>query len=233
MLNAVGLSGPGADALFQRGIWQEMTKPFFLSFMSVAETAEERVAELEMFVWLFKKYLPYFRAKVGLQVNYSCPNIGLDPGKITTEAKEGLTIASSLGIPLVPKFNVVAPVEAIIEISENSNCDAICVSNTIPWGKLPNVIDWKGLFGSDISPLAKFGGGGLSGAPLLPITSDWVIRARKAGLKKPINFGGGILSEKDLDGLPLQPNDSIFIGSVASLRPLRVKGIIRKAHLLF
>src|SRR3989338_9953988 len=49
-LNAVGLSNPGAEALLNQGQWQEREEPFFLSFMAVGATREERMKELDGFV---------------------------------------------------------------------------------------------------------------------------------------------------------------------------------------
>lgn len=232
ILNAVGLSGPGAKALFETGQWQKRTKPFFVSFMSVAPTPEERILETHGFVELFAEYLPK-HAPVGLQINFSCPNVGLDTSCLVGEAKAGLEIASVLGVPLMPKFNILAEVNAVKEISKHPACDAVCVSNTIPWDKLPEVgIDRKKLFGTDISPLAEFGGGGLSGAPLLPLVVDWLKIATMA-IRKPINAGGGILSAKDVDSVYCAGANSIFVGSVATLHPRRVQEIIRRAHQLF
>jgi len=232
MLNAVGLSGPGAKALFETGRWQARTKPFFISFMSVEESAEKRVAELEEFVKMFAFYLPGFKAKVGLQINYSCPNIlGLNLSHLIGEVVIGLKIASSLRIPLMPKFNILAPPEAVEKISNYPECDAVCLSNTLPWGKLPEEINWKKLFGSDVSPLAQFGGGGLSGRPLLGPAANWLKRA--GNIAKPINGGGGILHPGDLDAFYYTYVRSIFIGSVATLRPWRVKKIIDRAYAIF
>jgi len=233
MLNAVGLSGPGAKALFETGRWQERISHFFISFMSVENTAEARLDELKKFVDLFANYLPRFLAPVGLQINYSCPNVGLNPNEITDEAKTGLSIASVLEIPLMPKFNILAPVKTIKEICEDFYCDAICISNTIPWGSLPGRINWKKLFGSDVSPLAEFGGGGLSGRPLLPLVVEWVAEARNIGIKKPINAGGGILCVEDVYALRKAGASSIFIGSVVNLRPWRVRKIIDRAYEVF
>jgi dihydroorotate dehydrogenase len=201
--------------------------------MSVEKTAKERITELQEFVKLFAEYLPKFNAPVGLQINFSCPNVGVDIEYLSSEAKTGLRIASALGIPLMPKFSVLASVKTIKEISDNPNCDAICISNTIPWGKLPDKIDWKNLFGSDVSPLVQFDSGGLSGKPLLPLVVKWVVDARYAGIEKPINAGGGILSPDDVRLLYNVLASSVFIGSVATLRPWRVKEIIEKAHVLF
>ncbi len=225
-LNAVGLAGPGATALFKTGRWQARTKPFFLSFMSVAKTADERLDELKSFVELFRAYLPQFRAQVGLQINYSCPNAGLHLNELLGEVGDGLFIAARLGIPLMPKFNITLPPEAARDISNHPACSGLCISNTIPYGQMPDKIDWRKLFGP-VSPLAQYGGGGLSGKPLLPLLFKWIKMARRFGFTKPINAGGGILSLVDARVLAkcLNDDDSIFLGSIAFLRPWRVRGI--------
>lgn len=228
-LNAVGLSGPGAEALLQSGIWHQQEKPFFLSFMSVASTRFERIAELMHFVELLSRHLP-FKAPVGLQLNFSCPNVGLDPQKLIDEMKESLDIASTLDIPLVPKINAVFPQEVAFLLEVHSAFDALCVSNTIPWGQLPNKIPWKELFGSDTSPLAKYGGGGLSGAPLLPIVTKWIGHLRESGFEKPIIGGGGILSVEDADRMIEAGANAVELGSVAMLRPWRVRSIVRHVN---
>ena len=121
-----------------------------------------------------------------------------------------------------------APVEAAHEISTYPNCDALCISNTIPYGQLPDRIPWEKLFGSALkeeSPLAKYGGG-LSGKLLLPLLLEWIRAARKRDITKPINAGGGILSLPDAISVFEDlgsGNDSISLGSIAFLRPWRVK----------
>jgi len=228
-LNAIGLSGPGAAALLQTGRWQARQKPFFISFMSVEKTAQGRVDELKGFVELLGRYLPQFRAKVGLQINFTCPNIGLDLNALLGEVDEALFIASVLEIPLMPKLSVMVPPKVAMEIGNNPLCDALCVSNTIPYGALPDRIDWKKLFGP-VSPLAKFGGGGLSGKPLLPLLLEWLKEIRDLGFTKPINAGGGILSLGDAEKVFYGGADSIFLGSIAFLRPWRVRRIVRKIN---
>ena len=115
-------------------------------------------------------------------------------------------------------------------MAAHPGCDAIIMSNTIPWGQLPDRIDWKGLFGTDVSPVAKYGGGGLSGKPLLPIVTDWIRGARVKGVVKPIVAGGGILSKADADRMLDAGADAVELGSVAFLRPWRVQGIINHVN---
>ncbi|MBU1179896.1 hypothetical protein KJ885_03055 [Patescibacteria group bacterium] len=243
VLNAVGLSGPGAQALFERGEWQKREKPFFISIMSVAKTRVDRWEDMLGFVNIFSVYLREVRAPVGLQVNFSCPNVGLTHSydeDFVHEVLDVLQLLEILNVPLMPKFNVLLPVRAAKKISEHRACDALCISNTLPWGALPSAIDWKELFGSDESPLAKYGGGGLSGKPLLPLIGKWGRDARLEGVKKPIHYCGGIMSRQDVRTLAamlgkfLYPNDSIAVGGAASiLRPWKVRGIIEEGHKLF
>ncbi|OGG72858.1 hypothetical protein A3A38_01290 [Candidatus Kaiserbacteria bacterium RIFCSPLOWO2_01_FULL_53_17] len=233
-LNAVGLSGPGALALFETKRWQEYRRPFFVSFMSVEKDPDARLKELEEFLELFRRYHPAFKAPVGLQVNFSCPNVGLHPGKLVGEVRKALDLADakvSLRVPVVPKFNALLPISAAKEIASHRRCDALCVSNTIPWGALPHRIDWQDLFGSSESPLKKYGGGDLSGAPLLSIVRDWVTEARAAGITKHINAGGGILCADDVRTLFRAGASSVFVGSAVMLCPWRLQSIIRTAHL--
>lgn len=235
-LNAVALSNPGAIALLQQGKWQKRRSPFFLSFMAVGATREERMKELELFIRALQRYMisPH-SPPFGLQIN-SCPNIKIAHQRdeeIIEETVAGLTAASILNIPLMPKFNVLLPVSAAQEISEHPACDAICISNAIPWGALPDRIDWRGLFGSNKSPLKRFGGGSLSGAPLFSLVVEWVENARKSGITKPINAGGGILHPDNVPVLALAGANSVAIGSVAFLRPWRVRPIIEKAYYVY
>lgn len=233
MLNSVALSGPGAEPLFETGRWQAWPDPFLISFMAVGKTPEQRIAEATGFAKLFKLYLPGFHAPVGLQINKTCPNVGLNPDCLVDEVIPELRIFSELGIPLMYKFNALTDPRTVARICESPDCDAVCVSNTILWGKASELIDWNGLFGSDVSPLAKFGGGGLSGRPLLPLVVGWLCGARDIGIRKPINAGGGILSPDDVNTLYAAGASSVFLGTVGNLRPWRVPGIIKRAHQLF
>lgn len=229
MLNAVGLSGPGAEHLFRLGKWQAKKEPFFISFMAVNGTKEERWNEMRRFICLTKNHLPYFNAKIGLEINFSCPNAGHDTEKLINEAADLLTIARELNLPLIAKVNALINPLLIKNLVLRGLCDAISVSNTIPYGQLPDDIDWEDLFGKE-SPLKKYGGGGLSGQPLLPITASWITKARHAGIAIPIIGGGGILSEEDVDLIKAAGANAMSISSVAILRPWKVADIIYYAN---
>ena len=231
MLNAVGLSGPGLGALLGAGNWQARTEPFLISIMSVADTPKQRLEEIRIMVDMLAFAREGFSAPFGLQINLSCPNTGHDPSELIGEAAEVLDIASALDVPLMPKFSIAsAPIEAVLKLEDHSSCDAICVSNTIPFGW--KGMDWDRTWGSRVSPLAHLGGGGLSGSVLCKLVCDWIRTLRDAGFTKPINGGGGIMSAADVDSYHAAGASSIFFGSVAALRPWRVPSIIKRAHTL-
>lgn len=230
VLNSVGLSGPGAEELVRRwgnGEVRQPTAPYFVSFMSVAASSAERVAEAEAFAETLRAGMGRMPGPFGLQLNLSCPNVGVDPSKLAAEADDTLEALRSLELPLAVKLNALVPPEVAARMSDHPACDAVVCSNTIPWGKLPDRIDWKGLFGSDGSPLAHLGGGGLSGAPLVPIVRDWIRELRSCGVSKPVVGGGGVLSADDAMELVRAGADAVELGSVSILRPWRVGGIVR------
>jgi dihydroorotate dehydrogenase len=255
VLNAVGLSGPGAQELLKDGRWQSRLDPFFLSFMAVDADPEKRIGKAASFAEVVAANRRLFRAPFGIQLNVSCPNVGRvdmsgNYGTLVSEVRDTLRrVALRLpGVPLVPKINALMPVGVAREIATHPDCAAVCVSNTIPWGRLPDRIDWRGLFGSEVSPLASLGGGGLSGKPLLPIVLDWIARAvhgataadilsdpwRSHRIRPadtfpvPIVGGDGILSKADALSMFAVGASAIELGSISILRPWRVGGIIRR-----
>jgi dihydroorotate dehydrogenase len=237
-LNKVGLTNPGAHTLLRRDIWQQRTAPFVLSFMQIASDPDPKreltlkLEELLDFVRLLRDARRSFKAPIALQINFSCPNTGPHAKQTITFIHDSLDIASSLDIPIIPKLAVDTLVIDALAIAEHPAVAAICVSNTVAWGSKVEGVNWESLWGSIESPLAylgKPGGGGLSGAPLLPLVEEWIKRFRRLDGKTPINGGGGILGPRDARRLIEAGANSIFLGSIAFLRPWRVQSTIQCA----
>lgn len=236
-LNDVSLSGPGAMALLNLGIWQKLTEPFVISFMSVAETAEDRLKETIVFCGIMKRNREKFETRFSLEFNDSCPNAGHDPQLLIAEAAEKLKAAKRI-LPYEPffwKVNALTSPSEAKKVIDAGYCDAVSVSNTIPW--LQNAawtdnpetrIDWLALFGDTISPLERrgYGKGGLSGWPLLNLVVEWVTVARQIGITLPIKAEGGIQTKNDIRRLATAGANVIGLGSVSFLRPWRLKGLI-------
>jgi len=237
-LNAVGLSGPGLGALLADGRWQARTRPFGLSFMSVAGSVEERFLEFKIFVNTLAKYLKDFQALVILQINFSCPNVGVAHNDLIEEIRMFLDHLKTLNLNVfaMPKLVVTMDPKEAVHIAEHPMCWGICVSNTIPFMQLASVIEWEKYFPDGVSPLRKRGleqDGGLSGVPLRPIVCNWIREARQAGVKCHINGGGGILNPSDVTAFKEAGADSVFLGSIAFLRPWRMKKVIEQAYIDF
>jgi len=235
VLNAVGLGNPGINALLAAGRWQELDKPFFISVMPVLGEREWRLQEFVAMMRAIRARRREFKAPFGLQLNLSCSNVGLEIGQLVDEAVELLSVAAHYlpGVPLMPKFSVETPLEALLPIARSEHCHALCVSNALRWGSMYDRISWRELFGSDESPLKLYGGGAMSGAPLLPLVTDWVKKARCLGIAKPINAGGGILDFDDARTLFKAGADSVSLGSIAILRCWRVRKTIAAIQKIF
>jgi dihydroorotate dehydrogenase len=236
-LNKVGLTNPGVRELLCRRIWQRREEPFVLSFMQIASDPDpdQEIKRKRDEAWAFMRLLREaragFRAPLALQINFSCPNTGPHAQTTLEFILDTLDIASVLKIPIIPKLAVDTSVSDAVVIAQHPACDAICVSNTLAFGSNVGGANWTKLYGAT-SPLAtvgKPGGGGLSGAPLLPLVEDWIRRFRALNSNTPINGGGGILSPSDAQRLIRAGANSVFLGSIAFLRPWRVQRTIRHA----
>ncbi|MEJ0021538.1 MAG: hypothetical protein WDN47_03045 [Candidatus Doudnabacteria bacterium] len=232
-LNAVGLAGPGINALLAMQVWQDRAEPFQISLMALAKSRSERLHELSNMVSQIKQFLP-FRSEFGVQLNISCPNVEHEEevGSLVSETRESLAILRRLGdkVPLLIKIDALFPVWAALAMCQDENCDGFCNSNAINWIHIPAEVRRK-LFGTTESPLADLGGGGLSGASwLFDKVEAWIRQARAAGITKPIIGGGGILNVRQVDRLAWAGASAIAVGSVAFMRPWRVKKIIAHAN---
>lgn len=231
-LNAVGLSGPGFRRLLKKNKWQKIKRPFLLSFMAVEKTKEERLAEIRAFIISLRLELEKsaWATEFGLEINISCPNTEHDPKELVEEASELLKIARRSGLPIVLKINALVKIESALVIAESGLCDAIDVSNTIPFGELPDRIPWKKLF-PEGSPLLKRGlkeKGGLSGEPLLEIVADWIREFRKFNKHFPLIGGGGILDARGVDVMFEAGATAISIGSIVMLAPQNIREVMER-----
>lgn len=240
MLNAVGLSNMGFWEMFDEGRWQQRQEPFMLSYMPKGGTTEEKVAECREFAreFLARYYGHYgrFDADFAIQINFACPNTGEDPMKFICEVNDVGTALRPLreaNIPLVANFNALVPVGALLDAEELF--DAFWIANTIPW-ETPG-IDWEKFAvrvedGKPVSPLRDRGisaNGGLSGPDCFKFTVEKLVQARNAGVKRPIIAGNGIQYPDHVDVLRETGASAIAIGSVAIVRPWRMRSIIARA----
>lgn len=241
MLNKVGLTNPGLEALLKHKDkhWQERTKPFMISFMSIKPTVEERIRELREAVQILKSYLGTFRAPVLLQANFSCPNVGVEHSEeLVDEVRCSYDIIDRLGIPSFAKVDALTSVHDIMEFGSHRALRGIVTSNAIKFGTVIPDVDWEKLYGFKTSPLEKIGkagsgGGGASGAILFPLVERQVRRLRVLGFTKCIQAGGGVRTIEHVRRLKVAGADSVFIASVAILAPWSVQSLINDTNHLY
>lgn len=242
MLNAVNLSGPSLRVLMETGKWQKIKDTFGISFMPVGETLEEMLRETRSFAEELQSRLDNheFQASIWVQFNLSCPNTEHQTDDLAEWAEKLLRIfwvlKEKYSIVIDLKINIFMPIDTIKYIWDNQLCDMITVSNTVKWGS-PGV-NWKRLFWWRFwcgwrSPLKRLGGGGLSGAPLFRPVLKRVSEIRRAIIDIPIRFGGGVMSKENVQLIKNAGGNCMEFATVISLRPWRVKGIIREAEKIF
>ena len=148
-LNSVGLTGPGLNNLLRRKKWQKRTEPFMISVMSVAGTKHERQFEHTGIIHSLKQASVggMFTAPYAVQLNVSCPNTGHATDEFWDEILPMLDAYEKLKVPIVVKINVLMPIDAACKIADHPACDAIVQGNTLPYGSLPDRVNWHKLFG--------------------------------------------------------------------------------------
>ncbi len=235
-LNSVGLSGPGEEKLYEIGEWQKIDHSFGQSHMSVLETFEQRLAETINSARLLKKHLPDFLAPIWREENMSCPNTGHDVCSLSEERLYHLEAIhkEDLGIPVIAKLGPEDLVGEMVRIARSGFCDGISFANTLKFGRLPDEIPWKKLFGTDDpdkSPLAKYGGGGLSGWILGNLICRRIEEFRQYEPDFPVMAGGGInchwnwfSTKKLIDRLVDQGRvNAVVIGTGKVMRPFYLR----------
>lgn len=231
MMNAVGLSNFGMDFYLKLGHYQEITKPFSLSFMLRAEDASGREAEVREICRRLKPYLKSFRAPVMVHWNFGCPNSGHNLQEFYGEICSLMEIARAElgGTPILINTNALMPTPVFQEAARI--VDGFVIGNTIPY-KSTDQIDWSRY--GDTSPIRRRGiqaDGGLSSPKCLPLTIAKVQELRDSGIYKPIIAGNGIRTRSDVDTLFVAGADAIFVGSLAVVRPYALSAIIDYARL--
>jgi dihydroorotate dehydrogenase len=241
VLNSVGLSNPGAAHLLDKRFWLSIQDPFLVSFAPVLpEDDPQAKSEVERFVTIMSAAKDRFRTRhLALQLNLSCPNVRAGLHK---EAKRALVkkcsaildTLSALRLPVVVKLNLLVDPWIAMDIAKHPACTGLCISNSIPFGEILPEWWWEEHFPGG-SPLARrgFGNGGLSGAPLKDEVMKWLRQFRRFDSETYVNAGGGILHASDVDDLKDEGADSVFVGSVAILKPWRVRSVIERAHEIF
>lgn len=244
VLNAVGLTNPGLPAVLKAGVWQRYPRPFLISIMLMEDNPSDREAELrEIRDLLAEADIGNWASPVGIQMNLRCPNTGHDAAKMVSTVTDAHAIfegLAPLGVPIDMKMNILDDPKATCEMASHPAVKKLTVTNTIPWGAIPDKIRWDRLFqkhhnygaktdpdtGMPISPLAHLGGGGLSSPVVLPLLVEWLVETRLEDFRKPITAGGGIRGGLDVDELYRAGASNVSMGSIVMVGSDRVDEVI-------
>lgn len=205
VVNAVGLTNPGIDWWIRR-CYPRMQKAGLQTVVSVfTETESEAHA-------LAQKLKPLHLA--GIELNASCPNV---PHESAVRHVVRLAeIIKQAGHPLIVKVGYDQPYVAIAQALENI-AEAIHAINAVPW-------QW--VYPEKPSPLARLGGGGVSGEPIRPMVRE-AIRQLRQQTRLPLIAGGGIYTLEDLETLWALGARAFSIGTLFLRAPWQPNRLIR------
>lgn len=240
MLNAVSLSGPGFRALLATEKFSEVQRDAYgISFMPIGNTLEDMLQETRLFRDKLIENIVRgrFQSTIWVQLNQSCPNLknhnqSLDATKEILRMLQLLKTSYNIVIDL--KVNLLASNQEIQELYQNKLFDILTVSNTIKFGTVVPEINWgRIVWWRKTSPLAKYGGGGLSGQPLFAAVCNKVLSLRHDGARFPIKGSGGISSVQRVRVIKACGADAIEFATAITLRPWRVYRLVKEARRIF
>ena len=184
MLNAIGLQGPGAEALLRDYApqWAEWDFPVFVNINGESASEYGDLAAM----------LDGVPGIAGLEINISCPNVeqgglyfGNDPraAAAVTEAVRART-SLPVWVKLTP---MVSDIGVIARAVESAGADALCAINTFV-GMSIDLNVYK--------PRLSFRTGGLSGPAIKPLAVHLAHQAARA-VRIPVIGVGGIARAED------------------------------------
>ena len=231
-INAVGLSCKPYQFYFERGIWQDQTRPFVISYLANAQTPQLRTDQVKRFAEAWSKYAPTLPFWPIVTLNGGCPNVEHRSAFFDEIAKQ-VRVLQATGSSVVVNFSPIIDTGLAGEMSFVADAEAIC--NTIrhsymaehdsvwPWGKK--------------SPLEKrgFPEGGWSGPRCLKYTLKTVRAIRERNKKAIIIAGNGIQRPGDVGEAKRAGADAISIGILPVVRPFwpLVNSVISRASVVW
>jgi dihydroorotate dehydrogenase (NAD+) catalytic subunit len=206
MLNAIGLQGPGVDALVRDYAprWAEWDFPVLVNINgeSAAEYGE------------LAARLDGVPGVAGFEINISCPNVeqgglyfGNDPraAAAVTEAVRKRT-RLPVWVKLTP---MVADIAVIARVVEAAGADALCAINTFV-GMSIDVNAHR--------PRLSFGTGGLSGPAIRPLAVHLAHQVARA-VSIPVIGIGGIACSKDALEFLIAGCTAVQVGTATFVNP--------------
>ncbi|MFN7015733.1 MAG: HisA/HisF-related TIM barrel protein [Fimbriimonadales bacterium] len=207
VVNAVGLTNPGID-WWIRVCYPRMQRMGLQTVVSVFPENEE---EARAFA---QKLRPLNLAAI--ELNASCPNVEHCEVDVVNHVRVIACALQEAGHPLIVKVGYDQPYVAIAQSLEGV-AEAIHAINAVPW---------RLVFGAKPSPLARLGGGGVSGEPIRPFVRE-AIRRLCDSTRLPVIAGGGIYTLQDLHELWALGARAFSIGTLFLRAPWEPNRLVR------
>lgn len=212
MLNAIGLQGPGADALIREYApqWAKWDFPVLVNING--ESASE-YGELT-------ERLDGVPGIAGFEINISCPNVeqgglyfGNDPraASAVTDA-----VRKRTNLPVWVKLTpMVSDIGVIARAVESAGADALCAINTFV-GMSIDLHDYK--------PRLSFRTGGLSGPAIRPLAVHLAHQVARA-VRIPVIGIGGIMQAEDALEFLVAGCAAVQVGTASFVNPKAIADV--------
>lgn len=213
MLNAIGLQGPGVEALLRdySPRWAEWDFPVLVNIN--AETVDE-YGELAA-------RLDGAPGVAGLEVNISCPNVSQGGMLFGKDARLAAAVTGAVrrrtALPVWVKLTpAVTDITEIARACEEAGADALCAVNTFV-GMSVDLHTRR--------PRIAFGTGGLSGPAIRPLAVLLAHQAAKA-VRIPVVGIGGIATAPDALEFLLAGCRAVQVGTATFAEPRAIEGVV-------
>lgn len=208
IVNAIGLTNNGID-WWLRDVAPSIPSDYNIIVSVEADDLKETVEMIEMLQG---------QAIQGIELNLSCPNSGAAEGRTTAKILKICRAANNTAsVPLLAKLSYAHDYIEVAKGIENlKNIQALSI-NSIPWSIV---------YPGKKSPLAKFGGGGVSGKAAQPFT--WkMIRELSKAVKTPV-IGPSVWEYEDIQKIFDLGAKAVSFGSVFVGYPWRPTALVRR-----
>jgi dihydroorotate dehydrogenase len=208
VLNAIGLTNKGID-WWLRKVALRIPSEYKIV---VSIEADHQTEMVEMIQLLNGQKI------VGIELNLSCPN---SPSKDARTTERVLSLchaaAKISSFPLIAKLSYTHDYIRIVSELEKMNLFEAVSINSIPW---------QALFPERISPLAGFGGGGVSGKKIQPFTWKMIAEISQAS-RIPV-IGPSIWDYGDIQKVFDRGAKAVSFGSIFVHHPWRPTSFVRR-----
>jgi dihydroorotate dehydrogenase (NAD+) catalytic subunit len=208
VLNAIGLTNKGIDW------WLNSVSPRIPSDYKIVVSVEaDHQTEMVEMIQLLNG-----RNIVGIELNLSCPN---SPSKDARTTDKVLSMchaaATTASFPLIAKLSYTHDYVAIARgLEKMKKIEAVSI-NSIPW---------EAIWGNKPSPLARYGGGGVSGKMVQPYTWKMVEELSQAS-KIPV-IGPSVWNYGDIRKIFNHGAKAVSFGSIFVHHPWRPTLFVRR-----